>query len=124
MKLIDEGKEPPPQYYEQPELFEVARFYWDSFQDLSTERPIGMGLGPIPYSAIRRYGDEYGMVSRDEFDFFADIIQGMDTEFISMSNKIDKHKDNEMVSISDVQGQHLMFDRLKTRANSAHAKKR
>jgi len=72
-------------------------------------------MGPIPYSSIRRYANEYEILSRDEFDFFHNILTSMDAEYLSMVNKT-KDK-TEMVPISDVESQHLLFDRLRERAN-------
>jgi len=77
-----------------------------------------MGLGPIPYSAIRSYADEHDIVSRDDFDYFFKIIQGMDSEYLAITNKAEKG-DKDMISISDVEGQHAMFARLKARAGNA-----
>jgi hypothetical protein len=91
-------------------------FYWNAFNNLTSERAIGMGIGSIPYSAIRRYADEYDMRSRDEFDFFCGIIQGLDSEYLAMVNKPKDKAD--MVPISDVAEQHLVFDRLRARART------
>jgi hypothetical protein len=74
-----------------------------------------MSMGPIPYSAIRAYADEYDIVSRDEFSFFQSILQALDAEYMSLVNSTDKKTD--MIPISDVDEQHRMFARLKARAN-------
>lgn len=115
MKLIDDGKEPPQQLYEQPELTDVESYYLDAFYILSSERSIGMSLGPIPYSAIRSYADEQGIVSRDEFDYFSGILRALDAEYLSLVNSVDKNK-ADMIPISEVDEQHRMFARLKARA--------
>lgn len=117
MKLIEEGKEPSPQFYEQPELSAVESFYWDAFFHLSTERAIGMGLGPIPYSSVRNYAAELGIIGRDEFDYFLGIITALDHEYLALSNTSEKK--DEMVPITDIEEQHRMFARLKARANNA-----
>jgi hypothetical protein len=116
MKLVEDGKEPPSQLYEQPELSDVETYYWDAFHILGSERSIGLSLGPIPYSAIRFYAHECGIVSRDEFSFFLGIIQALDAEYMSLVNSTDKKK-GEMVPISDIDEQHRMFARMKARAN-------
>ena len=74
-----------------------------------------MGIGPIPYSAIRLFADEYDIVSRDEFDFFLGIIRGLDAEYLTLINST-KDTKTEMVAISDIPEQHRMFARLKARA--------
>jgi hypothetical protein len=97
-------------------------FYWNAFNNLTSERSIGMGIGPIPYSAIRRYADDYDMRSRDEFDFFCGIIQGVDTEYLALINKPKDKAD--MVPVSDVAESHLVFERLRARANNAANRKK
>jgi hypothetical protein len=116
LKLIEEGKEPSQPFYEQPEILEAAEFYWQAFNELSSDRSMGMGLGPIPYSSIRAWADEHGVTGRDDFDFFHGVIRGVDTEFLAVMNA-PKDK-GEMIPISDVESQHRMFARLKARAGN------
>ncbi len=52
-----------------------------SFNDLGTERNIGMSLGPIPWSKIVMYADEYGL-DPDVKESFVDIIRTMDVAFM------------------------------------------
>jgi hypothetical protein len=115
LKLVDDGKEAPQQLYQQPELTDVESYYLDVFYILSSERSIGMSLGPIPYSAIRSYADEHDIVNRDEFDYFFGILRVLDAEYISLANSSDKNK-ADMIPISEVDEQHRMFARLKARA--------
>lgn len=44
-----------------PDLPQNLELYWRAFQDLSTERQIGMAVGNIPWSAIEKYGEKLGM---------------------------------------------------------------
>jgi hypothetical protein len=81
-----------------------------------------MGVGPIPYSAIRNYAEQYDICGRDEFDFFCGIIQGLDTEYLALINKPKDKAD--MVPVSDVAEQHLVFERLRARANNAANRKK
>jgi hypothetical protein len=74
-----------------------------------------MGLGPIPYSAIRSYADGQGVRSCDEFAYFYDIIRALDAEYLLLANSANKDE-TKMVPISDVDEQHRMFARLKARA--------
>jgi hypothetical protein len=92
-------------------------FYWDAFNNLTSERAFGMGVGPIPYSAIRRYADEFEIRSRDEFAFFSGIMQALDSEYLALINKPKGEAD--MVPVTDVAEQHLVFERLRARANAA-----
>lgn len=120
MKLIDEGREPHPAFYQQPEILPWNKFYWDAFHDLSTERQIGMGLGPIPRSHIMAYAAEHDILG-DNADHFADIIRRVDIEYLrqtSVSSK-DKKKLIDEVSVNDPVGMGQVMDRLRARAASA-----
>ena len=63
---------------EQPQLYSGSIFYWRAFQELNTERPIGLGgKGLIPLSAIRAYAADMGM-DDDEYTSFKRIIMDVD----------------------------------------------
>jgi hypothetical protein len=80
--MVDKGREPPPQYFEQPDVPLHLHGIWDAFFELTTERQIGMAAGPIPASIIKRYGaGEYGLEG-DELDRFYRIIGRMDGEYL------------------------------------------
>lgn len=41
-------------------------FYWDAFDELCSERPLGFGAtGPIPGSAIREYCREFDLTQHE-----------------------------------------------------------
>jgi hypothetical protein len=63
-----------------PELFGHLRFEWDAFRALSTDRPVGLAMGPIPWSSIDRFADRYG-IAGDDFDRLAELIQAMDVAY-------------------------------------------
>lgn len=63
-----------------PDLFGHLIFEWSAFRSLSTDRPIGLAMGPIPWSSIDRFADRYA-IDGDEFDRFAALIQAMDETF-------------------------------------------
>jgi hypothetical protein len=75
-----------------------------------------MGIGPIPYSAMRAYALEYNIRSRDEFDYFVRILQAMDVTYLKHANSTDRSRDKEMVPVTDVDEQHRLFKRLAARA--------
>lgn len=68
-----------------PVLEDVEFSLWAAFWELSTERPIGMGTGPIPVSKIRSYAPEFGM----ETSSFVRIMRRMDEEYLSHANRQD-----------------------------------
>ena len=64
-----------------------------SFHDLSTERSVGMSLGPIPWSKIVQYADRY-QLEPDVTEAFIDIIRTMDVAYM-------KHNANEQKKTAD-----------------------
>jgi hypothetical protein len=117
--MVDEGKEPPAQYFDQPEIPDHLQFYWTAFIDLSGERQLGMGVGPIPRSKIREYAIECGWDGVDEIERLCRIIGEMDHEYVSTANSSDKDKAN-FSPVTDIEGQREMFSRLKARAGAKH----
>lgn len=59
----------------QPQDFN--EFYWWSFSELLSERPVGMNVGPIPYSAISRFADEHGIRGYERYVFHY-CMRGLD----------------------------------------------
>ena len=56
-------------------------FYRDAFDELNTDRVgFGLGLGPIPWTAIRKYAEVYEMSLR-EFEHFLIVIRLVDDAF-------------------------------------------
>lgn len=52
-----------------------------AFNDLSTERPIGMSVGRIPWSRIIAYAERY-CLERDVTEAFVDIMMTMDVAYL------------------------------------------
>ncbi len=73
----------PDKIANKPTLNEGLFFYWQAFADLSTDRSLGMAEGPIPWSAIDRYGYRHDIWS-DEFDRLVYIIRGLDSEYLKI----------------------------------------
>lgn len=63
-----------------PDLLPGAQEWLDAFIELSTERQMGMGLGPIPSSAIDRWP-----VDDVERPAFRACIRAMDREYLAHS---------------------------------------
>ncbi len=74
-----------------PTLSMGLHMYWKAFQDLSSDRDVGMGIGPIPWSAMSAWADRNG-IRGDNFERFVTIIKGMDTVFVEHSSKKSKGK--------------------------------
>ncbi len=83
---IKKGRKLPDWYINEPQISQVDYFYIKSFYDLSTCRNSGMSIGPIPWTAIKKYTEHYGL----EFDVaesLIDIIKEMDEAYMDYQNK-------------------------------------
>ena len=75
------GREPPPWYYEEPALQAGDVFYIKAFAELTTCRSTGMGVGPISWEVIVKYGAFHGLDS-ELIQPFIDIIMGLDALYL------------------------------------------
>lgn len=57
-------------------------FYIKAFFDLSTERQLGMNVGPIPWSNILAYAS-YSGLEADMIDVFIYTIREMDAAYLN-----------------------------------------
>lgn len=80
--LIERGVKPPDWYHEEPDLFPFADFYLDSFWELSTERQLGMSVGPIPASKRDEYAGKKGLVGYSA-ELFNLVIKALDAAFMN-----------------------------------------
>lgn len=62
------------------DLFGHLQFEWSAFRSLSSDRQVGMGLGPISWLSIDRLASRYGLIG-DDFDRLVSLIQAMDAAF-------------------------------------------
>jgi hypothetical protein len=79
--LTRHGK-PVPDWVIAPRLSAHLLFYWDAFGDLGTCRSVGMGPGRIPWTAVKSYGETFGIGDPDELAAFAEIIFRMDQAYL------------------------------------------
>lgn len=61
--------------------FDAAAFY-----ALSSDRPVGLARGPIPWRSIHFFAERYGL-DVDEFDRFAAVIRAMDAAYLAYLNQ-------------------------------------
>ena len=66
-------------------------FFLTAFYKLSTERSVGMGVGPIPWSKIVQYGRHYGFEGVS-LEVFCDIIERLDSHYVAQAAKERKAK--------------------------------
>ena len=57
-------------------------FAFNAFCELTGERQMGMGLGPIPLTAIWAYADRHGL-AEDETEELVYLIREADKEFLA-----------------------------------------
>lgn len=74
-----------------PELMPGLELYLNAFWELHTCRQIGFGVGPIPWTAVRHYGN---MLDLDELEFseFSYLIKQLDSAYLQWRNEQDKTK--------------------------------
>lgn len=72
---------------EAPELSANGYYYLNAFYRLNSSRSVGMGVGAIPLSEITNYCVYF---EEDEPFIFIEIIQGIDSKYLSLRNKKDE----------------------------------
>lgn len=60
-------------------LADIEFALWSAFWELSTERQMGMGAGPIPVSKIRSHASDFGI----DVTSFVRIMRRMDDAYLS-----------------------------------------
>jgi len=55
---------------------------WEAFWHLTTDREIGMGVGPVPWTAMDRYAARHAIDDPDDFDEFVELITAMDQAYL------------------------------------------
>lgn len=72
-----------PALARKPEVPSHLRFVQDAFSVLGRDRQLGFGgAGPIPWSAIDRYAERFGIDDPDDFTRFSDLIMAMDGAYM------------------------------------------
>jgi hypothetical protein len=87
----------PDWYLDEPQISHVDYFYIKAFYDLSTCRINGMGLGVIPWTAIKKYAEHYSL-DFDITESLIDIIREMDSAYIDFQNKETEKNSKNTVS--------------------------
>jgi len=81
----------PDKFKNKPVIRVGLELYWKAFQDLSTDRDIGMGIGPIPWSAIHAWGSR-NRIYGDDFERLLMMIRGLDSVYMDKQAKKSKGK--------------------------------
>lgn len=78
------GEPIPDVILNKPELEQGLDLYLEAFWTLSSCRSIGMGLGPIPWDAVEKYGTILAL-DADQSDDLEYHIGRLDSAFLSWS---------------------------------------
>lgn len=87
---LTEQAEPP----EEAQLDPTLEHYLTAFNALSGDRQIGMGRGPIPWSAIDRYARRHGY-EKEAFELLERLVRAQDDEFLTIMHEQDKQREEE-----------------------------
>lgn len=63
---------------------QLCEWYIQAFWDLSTERQVGMALGPIPMSKVEELADRF-CLTEENTDTLKRSVRAMDKEFLAWS---------------------------------------
>lgn len=83
------GEKLPDRILNAPTIPEFMEFYVDAFFDLSTDRQIGFGEGPIPHQSISNYCGKLEFEYDEECDFIY-FIRLMDSVYLKFREKKNK----------------------------------
>ncbi len=85
-KADEDGSE-VPEDQQPPDIMDGFGGWYEDFWRLSTERQIGMGIGPIPASAIDRHVAGWCDEDAEVFEF---CIRRMDEAYLMHQNKTEQ----------------------------------
>lgn len=115
------GRKVPAGYLDKPDLPPWLQFYADSFWLLNNDRQIGMGIGPIPFTAIDAYARRYRIEDIDHFDRFLSLIKIQDSEYLRLTSPKGDNGVREEVSADDPDGVRRLTKRLAKKAPAPHS---
>lgn len=70
-----------------PKLIGRLRLHWTAFNELATERSLGMSIGPIPMSAIYWYADDILELDNRQKEAFAYIMRRADNHYLGIQSE-------------------------------------
>lgn len=83
---LEKGRQPPDWFLEELALGPMEEIYIREFFNLSTERQIGMAIGPIPISKIESRGKKLGL-EPDVQMVFEYVQKAMDSAYLDHIRK-------------------------------------
>jgi hypothetical protein len=85
--MAERGRDAPEGFYDRPEIEPHLAWLWNAFWELSTERQLGMTIGPIPGSQIREYLRDEMELTGVDYDRARSIIRKADDAYVGMLNR-------------------------------------
>jgi hypothetical protein len=64
-----------------PLLRPEAVALFEAWSELSSDRSMGLTIGPIPFASIDRYAARYGFDAPDDFDLLRRAVRAMDAVY-------------------------------------------
>ena len=115
--MAERGRSAPDAFYDRPELEPHLTWLWNAFWELSTERQLGMAVGPIPGSKIREYLCDEMELTGAEYDRARAIIRRADDAYCGMLNarKGDEPRLTDQAKATDIEGVKRVMRRLDKR---------
>lgn len=84
------GRPLPPEFENAPELLPGLEMYFEAFANLTTCRPIALGMsfveGPIPWTAINDYCIRMGLVGRQRYAM-ENHVRALDAIYLEKRDK-------------------------------------
>lgn len=84
--------EPTPAIEDRPTLLPGLDFYFTAYRELRYDRPIGMTLGPIPWSSVVRWGELHGL-DVDEIGDLEHCIRAMEGAVTDFQERREQKKE-------------------------------
>lgn len=87
----------PDRIQNAPQLLRGLSLYYNAFQDLTTTRQSGFGIGPISWQAINDYCLTYGIDGEQREDMFFHIVR-LDAayrEHVDKKHKLETGRNND-----------------------------
>ena len=115
--MAERGRDAPAAFYDRPEVEPHLQWLWSAFWELSTERQLGMAVGPIPGSKIREYLRDEMELAGAEYDRARAIIRRADDAWCGMLNarKGDEPRLTDQAKATDSEGVKRVMRRLDKR---------
>lgn len=85
-QCLQDGIELPPHLANKPEIEPGLSMYWEAFSKLGSCRQIGMGIGPVPWTAIEAWADAHGYDDDHREDLHYHV-EALDAVYMKHANK-------------------------------------